>query len=74
MCYITEAGKLALGVFVMLDEARISALGGKRVKDRNVKTITKKQEQLLLLGSRSFITVLCKESVRQSSEGPWVED
>ena len=43
-------------------------------KDRNVKTITKKQEQLLILGSRSFITVLRKESVRQSSEGPWVED
>jgi len=27
MCYITEAGKSALGVFVMLDEAGISALG-----------------------------------------------
>jgi len=43
-------------------------------RDRNDKIITKKQEQLLLLGSRSFITVLRKESVRQSSEGPWVED
>jgi len=43
-------------------------------KDRNVKTITKKQEQLLLLGSHSFITVLRKENVRQSSKGPWVED
>jgi len=32
MCYITEAGKSALGVFVMLDETGISALGGKRVK------------------------------------------
>src|SRR6218665_3936334 len=32
MCYIAEAGKSALGVFVMLDEAGISALGGKRVK------------------------------------------
>jgi len=31
MCYITEAGISALGVFVMLDEAGISALGGKRV-------------------------------------------
>ena len=50
-------------------------------KDRNVITINKKQAQLLLLGSRSFATVLRKESVRQSvrqsSEGPktpWVED
>ena len=43
-------------------------------RDRNDKIITKKQEQLLLLGSRSFITVLRKESMRQSSEGPWVED
>jgi len=43
-------------------------------KDRNVITINKEQAQLLLLGSRSFITVLRKESVRQSSEGPWVED
>ena len=32
MCYITEAGKSALGGFVMLDKARISTLGGKRVK------------------------------------------
>ena len=43
-------------------------------KDRNAKTITKKQGQLLLLGSRSFITVFRKENVRQSSEGPWVEE
>jgi len=28
-------------------------------KDRNVKTITKKQEQLLLLGSRSFKINMC---------------
>jgi len=28
MCYITEAGKSVLGVFVMLDEAGISALRG----------------------------------------------
>jgi len=34
MCYITEAGKSALEVFVMLDEAGISALWGKRVKDQ----------------------------------------
>src|SRR6218665_2108787 len=32
MCYLTEAGILAFGVFVMLDEAGVSALGGKRVK------------------------------------------
>jgi len=32
MCYITKASKSALGVFVMLDKAGISALGGKRVK------------------------------------------
>ena len=32
MCYLTEAGILALGVFVMLDQAGISALGDKRVK------------------------------------------
>jgi len=45
-------------------------------KDRNVITINKKHN-CCLLGSRSFITVLRKESVRQSSEGPktpWVED
>src|SRR6218665_1453883 len=43
-------------------------------KDRNVITINKNQAQMLLLGIRSFMTVLRKESVRQSSEGPWVED
>jgi len=31
MCYLTEAGISALRVFVMLDEAGISALGGNRV-------------------------------------------
>ena len=43
-------------------------------KDRNVITINNKQAQLLLLCSRSFITELRKEGVRQSSEGLWVED
>ena len=32
MCYLTEAGISALGVFVILDKAGISALGVKRVK------------------------------------------
>ena len=32
MCYLTGAGISALGVYVMLDEAGISTLGGKRVK------------------------------------------
>jgi len=43
-------------------------------KHINVITINKKQAQLLLLNSRSFITVLRKESVRQSSEGPRADD
>jgi len=29
---------------------------------------------MLLLGCRSFTTVLLKESVIQSSEGPWMEE
>jgi len=42
MCYITEAGISALGVFVMLDEAGISALGGKRVKPHTLLITTLK--------------------------------
>ena len=38
MCYLTEAGISALGVFVMLNKAGISALGGKRVKHLYVQT------------------------------------
>jgi len=45
-------------------------------KDNNI-TINKKQtlrceKQMLLLGSCSFTTVLRKESLRQTSEGPWM--